>query len=195
MKINIGSGYTKIDGFVNLDDDPNVNPDHLINLDDVNICLPFEDNTVDEVIAHQILEHIGDGFIPLMQEIYRVCSHGAMIDIICPHHLHENYFGDPTHKRPITVNTMNLFSKKANKRDIEAVRSNSGLGIKYNVDFEVVWFDYKFDNFYIQYLNEYRIREQEGKLTQEEQLSHIRLMREAANVASDVMIKLVVVKE
>lgn len=195
MKINLGSGYTRFDGFVNIDDDPNVNPEYLLNIDDVNIRLPFEDNEVDEVKAHQILEHIGDGFIPLLQELYRVCKHGAIIDIICPHHLHENYYGDPTHKRPITVNTMNLFSKKANRAEIDRVGSNSGLGIKYNVDFEVVWFDYKFDSFYDRYLNAYRIKEQEGTLTSDEQLSHVRLMREAANVASDVMIKMVVVKE
>jgi hypothetical protein len=130
-----------------------------------------------------------------MKEIYRVCEHGAIIDIICPHHLHDVFYGDPTHKRPITVNAMNLFSKKFNKKNSETFNSNSGLAFKFGVDFEVIWYDFKYDSFYDQYLNAYRIREQEGKLTPEEQLAHVRLFREANNVATDIMMKLVVVKE
>ena len=33
MKINLGSGYKRIDGFLNIDDDPLVEPDFLCNIE------------------------------------------------------------------------------------------------------------------------------------------------------------------
>ena len=87
MKINIGGGFKRYDGFVNLDADPLTNPDYLVRLgEDV---LPFEDNTVDEVKAYHILEHIGPGFFQLMKELYRVAEHGCILDIIVPHHFQQ----------------------------------------------------------------------------------------------------------
>lgn len=192
LKINLGAGYDKTEGFITLDDDPNTNPDYLIDLEKDR--LPFEDSSVEEVKAHHVLEHIGEGFIPLMLEIYRVCKHGAVIDIAVPNHMHETFYGDPTHKRPITVNTFYLFSKKYNKNSIEQKLSNSTLGLRYNVDFEVVWYDYKIDPFYENYMNNYRQRESSGQLSDQDRLSHMRLMREAWNVSTDVMIKLTVIK-
>jgi len=118
MKINLGSGYKRIDGFLNVDDDPLVEPDFLVDIEASK--LPFKDNSVEEVRAHHILEHIGAGFIPLMQEIYRVCKHGAILDIVVPHHFHDNFYSDPTHKRPITVGGMFMFCQKTNKEHIEA---------------------------------------------------------------------------
>lgn len=99
MKINLGSGYKRIDGFLNIDDDPLVEPDFLCNIEKEK--LPLEDNSVDEIRAHHILEHIGSGFIGLMQELYRVAKHGAILDIVVPHHFHDNFYSDPTHCRPI----------------------------------------------------------------------------------------------
>jgi len=195
MKINIGSGLRRIDGYVNIDDDPLVNPEYLINLDDVNIKLPFDDSTVEAVHAHHILEHIGDGFIPLMQELYRVCQHGAIIDIEAPHHFHEVYYADPTHKRPITLNGMRLFSKKYNQENIDRFGASSGIGIKYDVNFEVVWYDYRYDDFYKPMIDNYNNRKAQNQITPEEDFMITRLFREATNVATDVMMKLVVVKE
>lgn len=193
MKINIGSGFKRIEGFLNVDDDPLVSPDFLVNLEKDK--LPFEDNSVESVIAHHILEHIGDNFIPLMQEIYRVCSHGAIIDIKVPHHFHEVYYGDPTHKRPITVNGMLLFDKKRCEQHILDYGSSTGMALKYKVDFEMIWFDYLIDPFYSDMVNAFKKRHAEGATSKEEDWAFERLMREATNVAQDTMMKLVVKKE
>ena len=45
MKINLGSGYTKYPGFLNVDHDPLTNPDYLAGLEDLH--LPIENNSVD----------------------------------------------------------------------------------------------------------------------------------------------------
>ncbi len=51
MKINIGGGLKRFEGFVNLDADPNTKPEYLHNLETEK--LPFEDSTVEEVKARQ----------------------------------------------------------------------------------------------------------------------------------------------
>jgi predicted SAM-dependent methyltransferase len=140
MKLNLGSGYKRYSDFLNVDHDPLTQPDFLADLE--NLKLPIEDNSVEYIMAHHVLEHIGPGFFDLMKEIYRVCKHDAIIDIKVPHHRSDVYFMDPSHVRPITIDTMLLFSKKYNLWHIENYNSSSGFGLKLNVDFEIV--DYRF---------------------------------------------------
>lgn len=192
MKINLGSGYTKIDGFVNVDDDKLVNPDYLVDLE--HDKLPFPDNSVTEIVAHHVLEHIGENFIPLMQEIYRVCDHGAIIDIKVPHHNHDVFHNDPTHKRKITVDGMRLFSKSFMDDHIKKFNSNSGMAYKYNVDFDIVWFGYEYDEFYKDYMANVAKAKEAGTLTPQQEAEYIRLFREANNVAIETNIKLAVIK-
>lgn len=194
IKLQLGSGYKKINGFVNIDNDDLVNPDYNIDLDDVNIKLPFPDNSVNEIVAHHILEHIGDGFIPLMKELYRVAEDGCVFDIVAPHFQHEVYYGDPTHKRPITVNGMSLFSKKFCREHIEKHSSSSGIGLKYDIDWDLQSFDFDYDEFYDGMLKDFFKRKQLNQVTQEEDFSVHRLLREAWNVAINVKIKMVAVK-
>lgn len=194
-KINLGSGYKRYEGFLNVDDDPLVNPDHVVQLDDVNIRLPFEDNSVEEIKAEHILEHIGDGFIPLMKELYRVAEHGCILDIIVPHHQHDVFYGDPTHKRPITVPAMYMFSKKHCDNHIRTYNSSSGMANKYGIDWEMVHYEFEYDPFYVPMLEDFFKRKEEGKVSPEEDFAIQRLLREATNVAFNTHIKMIAVKE
>lgn len=180
LKVNLGCGYNKKDGFINIDSDINCSPDYIVDLE--KDILPFENDSVGYIEAYHILEHIGDGFLHLMQEIYRVCNDGAIIDIIVPHYLHITFAADPTHKRPITTEGLRLFSKKFNISDLEQGGSASKLGLRFDVDFEIVSSEFDIDPFY------YPIIE---RLTDEER---IRLGREATNVAMTEKIKLQVIK-
>ena len=195
MKINLGAGIKKPDGYINIDHDQLTNPDYVIDLDDVHIKLPFDDNTVDEIRAWHILEHIGDGFIPLMKEMYRVCKNGAILDIIAPHHFHEAYYGDPTHKRPITVNCMSMFSKQFNKNHIATIQSGSGMGLQFDIDFEIIDFEFEYDQFYVPMLTDFFKRKEQGNVSQEEDFAIQRLLREATNVAINTKIKMMAVKQ
>ena len=141
MKINLGSGYKRIDGYVNIDHDPLVKPEYLVDFE--NDLLPLEDNSVDHLIAHHVLEHIGENFLKLMQELYRVCKDGTELDIKFPHHRSDIQCMDPTHKRVLTVDQFLLFSKDYNNYHIKQGGSSSGFGLKLNVDFEVL--RYKFN--------------------------------------------------
>lgn len=194
MKLNLGAGYKHKEGYVNIDDDQLTNPDYVINLDDKNIKLPFEDDSVEEILASHILEHIGEGFIPLMQELYRVSKDGCILDIIVPHERHDVFTGDPTHKRPITVNGMYLFDKKYVKSHMDEYASSSGLAYKFKINFEMIHFEYEYDPFYIPLIESIEQKKKLNQLTDDEYFMYVRLMREANNVAQNTKIKMRAVK-
>jgi ubiquinone/menaquinone biosynthesis C-methylase UbiE len=181
MKINIGAGDVKIDGFVNCDHDSISNPDFIFDLE--KDTFPFEDNSVETVVAHHIFEHLGEGYFHCLQELYRVCKHGALIDIRVPHHRHDSFASDPTHRRPITIVGLKLFSKKFNKHCREKGYASSRLGDFYDVDFEILDYKYipdehcrlKYSNFTLEQLEDYA--------------------HEHNNMISEVHIKLIVIKE
>jgi hypothetical protein len=93
-------------------------------------------------VAHHILEHLGPGYFHCLKEIYRVCKHGATIDIRVPHHRHDFFYDDPTHRRPITVGGLLLFSRKHNKLCREQGAASSRLGDYFQVDFEILEYNY-----------------------------------------------------
>ncbi len=181
MKLNLGSGYKRYPGFLNVDHDPLTNPDFLADLE--NLKLPIEDNMVDYVLAHHVLEHIGQGFFSLLQEIYRVCKNEAILEIKVPHHRSEIFYADPTHVRPITVDSMKLFSKKYNHEHIELYNSSSGFGIKCNVDFEIL--DFRF--------NPYPKWEERFKTMTNEQIEEV--VMDLNNVFYETIIIMKVIKE
>lgn len=185
MKLNLGSGNNLFEGFLNIDDDPTLNPDYVINLDDVNLRLPFDDNTVDEIKALHVLEHIGTGFIQLMKEIYRVSKNGCIIDVVAPNEYHAVFYGDPTHVRPINVNIFQTLSKE---------HEYGYLAKKYDVNFRILEHSFNFDSLYEPLVADYNIRKLENRITPEEDFTIMRLLREANNVVIENVIKLEVVK-
>lgn len=184
MKLHLGSGDKRFDGFVNVDYDERCSPDIIQDLEKKPWC--FEDNSIDEVVAHHLLEHLGDpGFFIFMQELYRVCKPNALVKIVVPHHRHDVFLNDPTHRRPITVEGLRLFSKKFNNYCIEVGDGSSKLGNYFDIDFEVVDFKFNFDSFYKPLLVD---------MTQEKEREIQLLIREKNNVIVDVNVTLLVVK-
>jgi SAM-dependent methyltransferase len=181
MKLNIGGGDVKLEGFVNLDYDKLSNPDYVVDLEKDRF--PFEDNTVETVVAHHILEHLGEGYFHCLQEIYRVCKPGALIDVRVPHHRHDSFASDPTHRRPITIVGLQLFSKKFNKHCRDQGYASSRLGDYFGVDFEVL--DYK-------YIPDDRCKVKFQAFTPEQLEDYA---NEHNNIISEVHVKLVVIKE
>lgn len=181
MKLNIGSGYNTVEGFTNVDYDSNSNPDYLLNIE--TDTLPFQDNSVEFVLAHHILEHLGDGYFHALQEIYRVCKHGAIVDIRVPHPRHDAYLADPTHRRPITPLGLQLFSKKFNEHCKKTNAASSQLGAFYNVDFDLLEWHYIPEEKYKQFFAD------KPKEFIEEYIN------ERNNIISEYHIKLATIKE
>lgn len=95
IKLHVGCGYHKFDGWTRLDVLEEVDPDIQCDLDKEGIPLP--DNCVTEVHADYILEHV-DNVLALMQEIWRVCVSGSKVYIGVPYFGWAGAHKDPTHK-------------------------------------------------------------------------------------------------
>lgn len=148
MKLNIGSGYKRYPGFINLDAFPGCNPDHVVDIG--KDTWPFDDNTVDEVLAEHVLEHLGEEFFHCIKEMYRVCKDGAIIKITVPFPRHDTFLIDPTHRRPILPQTMAMFSKTHNQNDIDNGGRETPLGLIYDVDMELLDYRYHVEGHYQQ---------------------------------------------
>jgi len=108
MKLNLGCGRDKRKGYINCDLNKSVNPDKIVDLEKK---LPFKDNSVEEIIASHVLEHINN-FTRLMHEFNRICKNGAIIKINVPFYSSQGAFQHPEHKRFFTPFTFHLFSKE-----------------------------------------------------------------------------------
>lgn len=95
IKLNLGSGRRKQEGYVNIDNRESMNPDLRV---DVTNGLPFEAGTVSEVRAYDFLEHIPIGkVVPLIEEVYRVLKPGGRFVSLTPSTDGRGAFQDPTH--------------------------------------------------------------------------------------------------
>ena len=82
LKLDIGCGRTKREGFTGLD---------IADFGQGIVCnvlegIPIQDNSVTEIICYHLLEHITWGQLrSVIFEMYRVCKPGAKIHIRTPH--------------------------------------------------------------------------------------------------------------
>lgn len=118
MRVNLGCGERKLDGYVNVD--VCGNPDVRVDLS--TFPWPFEDSSVDEVFSEHFLEHVND-FEKTILEMHRILKHGGLLRFKVPHfkspyypwHLHLNQFSAVTCLRlqdtyPYLFNGRQLFS-------------------------------------------------------------------------------------
>lgn len=143
MKLNLGCGYNKVPGYINVDSDPLCEPDVIADLEST---LPWEDNSVDEIMLNHVLEHLGEDtktYLNLWKEFYRILKDGASVLICVPHHRHDNFYHDPTHVRVVTPAGVDLFNQRKNVESIEAGEQATTLGLKLGIDVGVI--DVKYD--------------------------------------------------
>ena len=180
MKLNLGAGTKRYEGYINIDNDVGSQPNYILDLEKDN--LPFENNTVDHVLAHHILDHLGDGFFHCLKELYRVCKPNTIIDVRVPHPRHDTFLIDPTHRRPIYPHTLDMFSRSRNKKDMESGGCETPLGIIHNIDLEVIDHTFVLDPYWQPQFQNFS----------EEQCEHI--ARSFNNVILEIGIRLMVKK-
>lgn len=71
--------------------------------------LPFPTGSIKSIISHHAMEHIGDGFVHLMDECHRVLEPGGLLRIITPLFPSTTAVEDPDHKRYFMENTFEAF--------------------------------------------------------------------------------------
>jgi hypothetical protein len=134
VKLNLGCSDRIIPGFIGVDIAPPA--DQIVDLAGP---WPWEDSSVEEVMAYDVIEHIGDcghslakcackecwedGTLPLrhrlgrihfMNELHRVLAPGARATIETPNAARGvGYFQDPTHVSPWCMSTFKYFEHGA----------------------------------------------------------------------------------
>lgn len=94
--LNLGCGRKHLVNAVNLDIVNDTHPDLVHDLN--RRPWPFADGRFEQILAHDVIEHLDDP-LAVFEEIHRISSHGAVVDITVPHFSCANAFADPTHRR------------------------------------------------------------------------------------------------
>jgi ubiquinone/menaquinone biosynthesis C-methylase UbiE len=95
MKLDIGSGRVTLKGYKTLDNDKSVNADYCADIEET---LPFKDNSIEEIRAYSVLEHIKtENKVKVMSELYRILKPGGILEIQVPIAGTPQSFQDPTH--------------------------------------------------------------------------------------------------
>ena len=138
MRLNLGCGFNKLDGFVNVDANADCEPDEVSDLE--SLPWPWPDNSVDQVVMTHVLEHLGESpavYIGIIKELYRNCQPDGHVIITVPHPRHDTFIIDPTHVRPITPEGLSMFSRRNCEHWIETGAANTPLALMHDVDFEL----------------------------------------------------------
>ncbi len=109
LRIDIGCGKHKEQGTIGVDSFAYPGVDVVA---DINHGLPFPTDTVQEVYAYHVLEHV-DNFVFIMEEIWRVTKNGARVHVKIPHaSCPLAAWSDPTHRRALTLQTFDYFDER-----------------------------------------------------------------------------------
>jgi SAM-dependent methyltransferase len=109
IKLDLCCSSRKPEGFFGIDimNFPGVDLVH-----DLNMGIPFEDNSCSTVRSHDALEHIIDG-MNMLKEIWRVCQDGALIDILVPSTDGRGAWQDLTHRSFYNQNSFGYWVNNA----------------------------------------------------------------------------------
>lgn len=138
MRLNLGCGNNKRQGWVNVDKVAACRPDQIVDLE--KLPWPWPSDSAEEIALDNTLEHLGaatEVYLGIMKELYRVCRDGAKVAITVPHPRHDHFLDDPTHVRVVTLGGLELFSQARNREWIAKGSSNTPLGMYLGVDFAV----------------------------------------------------------
>ena len=91
MKLNLGCSDQLLPGYVNVDICPPADK-----IADLNKDWPWEDNSIDEIRAYDIIEHLPDK-IHTMNEAWRVLKPGGTLEICVPTTEGRGAWQDPQH--------------------------------------------------------------------------------------------------
>lgn len=162
-KLNLGCGFKKFKGHVNVDRSELVKPDQVV---DLNVTpWPWQDNEFSHIVAKDILEHLGDNerhFLDIIKEMYRISDNQAIWEIQVPHWRCDIALDDPGHKRLITLGFLKMLDQKR-LMDEKIIKGESDSLLAFEEEIDVEICDVKFI-----YTPPWQQRIQMGNITQEE---------------------------
>lgn len=103
VKINLGCGKEYKEGWINVDFNKEIKADIYTDLTEK---LPFPNDYVNFILIDNVLEHIKqEKFFSFLEELYRICEHGALIQIYVPHYSGMFAFSHPAHYKYFGIGT------------------------------------------------------------------------------------------
>lgn len=105
--LDVGCGLSKAEGAVGIDMHslPGVDVVHDLNA----FPWPFPDGEFDEILMHDIIEHLNDT-LKVMEECYRLLKPGGLLKIRVVPYNHRYAYSDPTHVKFFTTVTWDFFT-------------------------------------------------------------------------------------
>jgi SAM-dependent methyltransferase len=98
-RLNLGCGQFRKEGFLNVDEDPGVEADVLVDLD--RFPYPFDDGRFELIEADHVLEHLAEPFA-VMAELHRILEPGGILVIRVPHFSRAMTHADHKHGFDVT---------------------------------------------------------------------------------------------
>ncbi len=115
-KINIGSGKKYMNGWLNIDINPDTSPDLVLDLSEPDLEFPIDatsetlgefklkENSVDLIVADNVIEHINN-LTAFMTNCLRLLQEKGRMVIIVPYHRSNTAWQDPTHVKAFNENS------------------------------------------------------------------------------------------
>ena len=129
QKINLGCGHNHLKGFFNIDKFMSNKPEVCCDLEH---GLPFKDNSIDEVFAIHVMEHISN-LMGLMKDIHRVCKKKAKCFFVTPYTTSYDACESPFHVRVFNENTWHYFNTKLYQQPGHAGYADHGLDFDFQM--------------------------------------------------------------
>jgi len=155
MKINMGCGRDIKEGYTNVDIIKNKGVDVIHNLNEY--PYPFEDSSVDEIYARDIMEHL-DNPNKFIRELWIIGKKGCKIKIITPHFSSMYAWNDLTHKRPFGYFVFNHYDCEQSLCNDLNMKTPTRFDVKAHLNFGwagmfgTQWLFNKFPYIYERYL-------------------------------------------
>ena len=139
FRLDLGCGTQKKEGFVGVD---SRKFDGVDVVHDLGVhTWPWANDSVDEVHCSHMVEHL-TWFerVFFFNELYRVMKKGAKAQIIIPHWNSNRYYGDPTHKSPMSEMAWLYMNKEWRKKQAPHADMEMAPGpLAYSCDFDVAY--------------------------------------------------------
>lgn len=138
MKLDIGCGSKKREGFHGVDQYPMPGVDTVMKIG--KDAWPFEDDSVEEAHSSHFIEHLtANERVHFYNELCRVLKKGAKATIIVPHWGSNRAYGDPTHQWP-PVSEMSFYYLSKEWRKTQAPHTDSEWNPEgFNCDLDATW--------------------------------------------------------